>query len=182
MGSIPLRCYIGIFLKNLFSNFGLHIKDSKQGRKCIFINCTSYNGSPQQIPFQFANGKLPHSCCRAFWVMNLFSSDFECGYEISDDCLSEYNNAVDDDNLDQFYHRCDTEGGSQPLRTRCSLCCNKGHFFDSFLQENLANGRFWYVQNIPNCQSIIFETQYVSTAIQGEYSLFCFVSNSFKGK
>ena len=36
--------------------------------KQIFINCTSCNGSPQQIPFQFANGKFPHSRCRAFWA------------------------------------------------------------------------------------------------------------------
>ena len=57
------------FLKNFFSNFRSHIKDSKWGRKCIFINCTSCNESPQQIPFQFANGKLPHSHCRAFWAM-----------------------------------------------------------------------------------------------------------------
>ena len=26
-------------------------------------------------------------------------------------------------NIDYFYHRCATEGGSQPLRTSCSLCC-----------------------------------------------------------
>jgi len=57
-----------IFLKKFFSNFRSHIKDSKWGRKCIFINCTSCNGSPQQIPFQFANGKLPYSRYRAFWA------------------------------------------------------------------------------------------------------------------
>ena len=51
-----------------FFNFHSHVKDSKQGRKCIFINCTSCNRSPQQISFQFANGKLPHSRCRAFWA------------------------------------------------------------------------------------------------------------------
>ena len=39
------------------------------GQKMNFINCTSCNGSPQLIPFQFANGKLPHSYCRAFWAM-----------------------------------------------------------------------------------------------------------------
>ena len=32
------------------------------------MNYTCYNGSPQKIPFQFANGKLPHSRCRAFWA------------------------------------------------------------------------------------------------------------------
>ena len=35
--------------------------------ECIFMNCTYCNESPQQIPFQFANGQLPHFCCRAFW-------------------------------------------------------------------------------------------------------------------
>ena len=62
--------YTGLFLKNFFSNFRSHIKDSKWGRKCIFINCSSCNVSPQQIPFQFANGKLPHSCCREFWALS----------------------------------------------------------------------------------------------------------------
>ena len=67
MESTPLGGCIGLFLKNFFSNFRSHIKDSKWGRKCILINCTRCNGSPQQIPFKFANGKLPHSRCRAFW-------------------------------------------------------------------------------------------------------------------
>ena len=66
--STPLGGCIRLFLKNFFSNFRSHIKDSKWGRKCIFINCTSCNRSPQQIPFQFANGKLPLSRCRAFWA------------------------------------------------------------------------------------------------------------------
>ena len=69
MGSTPLGGCIGYFLKFLFSNFRSHIKDSKWGRKCIYINYTSCNGSPQQIPFQFANGKLPQSRCRGFWAM-----------------------------------------------------------------------------------------------------------------
>ena len=62
MGSSPLGGCIGSFLKILFSNFRFYIKDSKWCRKCIFINCTSCNGS------QFTNGKLPHSRCRAFWA------------------------------------------------------------------------------------------------------------------
>ena len=65
----PIRGLYMTFLKNFFSNFRSHIKDSKWGRKCILINCTSCNGSPQKIPFQFANGKLPHSRCRGFWAM-----------------------------------------------------------------------------------------------------------------
>ena len=60
---------IWLFLKNFFSNFLSHIKNSKWGRKCISINFTSCNGSPQQIPVRFTNGKLPHSCCRAFWAL-----------------------------------------------------------------------------------------------------------------
>ena len=72
MECTPLGGCIGFFLKNFFSNFRCHIKGSKWGRKCIFINCTSCNGSPQQIPFQFANGKLPHSCCRGFWAYLLY--------------------------------------------------------------------------------------------------------------
>ena len=65
---IPLGGCIGLFSKHFFSNFCFHIKDSKWGRNCIFINCRYCNWSPQQIPFQFANGKLPHSRCRAFWA------------------------------------------------------------------------------------------------------------------
>ena len=68
IGSTPLGGCIGLFLKNSFSNFRSHIRDSKWGRKCIFINCTSSNKSPQEIPFQSANRKMPHSRCRAFWV------------------------------------------------------------------------------------------------------------------
>ena len=62
---------MGLFLKKFFSNFCPHIKDSKWDRKCIFINYTSCNRSPQQIPFQFANEKLPYSHCRAFQAMLL---------------------------------------------------------------------------------------------------------------
>ena len=57
------------FFQRFVSKFRFHIKDSKWGRKCIFINCKSCNGSPQQISFQFANGKLPHSRCRVFGAM-----------------------------------------------------------------------------------------------------------------
>ena len=63
--------YIGFFLKHLFSNFGFHIKDSKWDRKCIFTNCVSCNGSPQQIvlqQFPFANEAKPRYNCRAFWA------------------------------------------------------------------------------------------------------------------
>ena len=56
---------------------------------------------------------------------SLYLSEYQCGDGISDDCQSEYNNAINNGNLDYFYHRCAREGGSQPLRTRCSLCCNE---------------------------------------------------------
>ena len=54
----------------------------------------------------------------------IYFLEYSCGNSISDDCQSEYDNAIRNGNLDYFYHRCATEGGSQPLRTRCSLCCN----------------------------------------------------------
>ena len=62
-------------MKNIFSNFRSHIKDSKWGRKCNFINCISSNRSPQEIPFQFANGKVPHSRCIGFWAFTAISFD-----------------------------------------------------------------------------------------------------------
>ena len=66
MVSTPLGGCTGLFLKKTFSNFCSHIIDSKWGRKWISINCTSCNRSLQEISFQFANGELPHSRCRAF--------------------------------------------------------------------------------------------------------------------
>merc|ERR1712241_762605 len=50
--------------------------------------------------------------------------ELECGDKISSDCRSECDNALRNGNLDHFYNRCETEGGSQPLRKRCSLCCD----------------------------------------------------------
>ena len=57
----------------------------------------------------------------------------ECGDGISDDCGSEYNNAVNNNDLDSFYGRCKFEGGSSPLRARCALCCNQGNLYLSLL-------------------------------------------------
>ena len=68
MESTPLEGCIEYFLKFLFSNFRSHMKDSKWSRKYIFMNYTCCKGCPQIIPFQFANGKFPHSRCRAFWA------------------------------------------------------------------------------------------------------------------
>ena len=49
---------IGIFFEIFFSNFCSHIKDSKWGRKFIFMNFARHRGSLQQIPLRqlpFAN-------------------------------------------------------------------------------------------------------------------------------
>ena len=46
----PIRGLYKTFFEFFFSNFHSHIKDSKWGRKCIFINWRSCNGSPPQIP------------------------------------------------------------------------------------------------------------------------------------
>ena len=50
---------------------------------------------------------------------------YQCGSDISDDCQSEYKNALNNGNLETFYERCKTEGGDSPLRARCSLCCEE---------------------------------------------------------
>ena len=64
-----------ISLKSFFSNFCSHIKDSKLRRKYIFINCVSCNGSPKQIPFQFANGNCPIPVAEHSRPSNFWSSD-----------------------------------------------------------------------------------------------------------
>ena len=71
-GGIPLGGCTGFLLKNVFSNFCFHIKDSKWGRKYDYINYTSHNGSPQQIPLRqlsFANEAKPCYRCRACWAL-----------------------------------------------------------------------------------------------------------------
>ena len=63
----------GLFWKILCSNFHLHMKGSKWGRKCIIMNCASHDRSPQQITLQqlpFTNEVKPHNHCRAFWVVS----------------------------------------------------------------------------------------------------------------
>ena len=62
----------------------------------------------------------------------IYFIEYSCGNSISDDCRSEYDNAIRNGNIDYFYHRCATEGGSQPLRTRCSLCCNNNGNDENF--------------------------------------------------
>ena len=44
--------------------------------------------------------------------------------EISDDCLTEFNNAVVNGHIESmFYGRCNAE---EAFKNRCSLCCTTG--------------------------------------------------------
>ena len=54
---------------------------------------------------------------------NILFVEYECGTDISDDCQSEFNNHQNNGDLENFYYRCSAEGGHDPLRLRCSLCC-----------------------------------------------------------
>ena len=58
LGGSPLGGCIGYFLKFLFSNFRSHIKDSKWGRKYIFMNYTCCNGSPQKNPISVCKWEI----------------------------------------------------------------------------------------------------------------------------
>mmetsp|Transcript_110778 Transcript_110778/g.345254 ORF Transcript_110778/g.345254 Transcript_110778/m.345254 type:complete len:391 (-) Transcript_110778:142-1314(-) len=69
---------------------------------------------------------LKESCVRAAPGRHLVppGAPMQCGDGVSWDCQSEYNNAVTNSDISsRFCHRCRAEGGSQPLRTRCKLCC-----------------------------------------------------------
>ena len=73
MGRTLLWGFIEFFQECFFTNFCYHIKDSKWGRKWIFLKCVCYNGSPQQIPpqqFPFTTETKPHYHCRAFWAIS----------------------------------------------------------------------------------------------------------------
>ena len=59
MESTPLGGCVGLFLKNFFSNFRSHIKDSKWGRKYILMNYICCNGSPQKSHFSLQMGNYP---------------------------------------------------------------------------------------------------------------------------
>merc|ERR1719265_729226 len=50
---------------------------------------------------------------------------YTCGKGISSDCRSEEGNARRNNQMQNFCGRCATEGGAQPLRSRCKLCCDK---------------------------------------------------------
>ena len=63
-------------------------------------------------------------------IVTLYPSfiEYHCNSTfISDDCQAEYDNAVQNGQLDYFYYRCATEPGALPLRTRCPLCCGEGN-------------------------------------------------------
>ena len=57
--------------------------------------------------------------------------DYECGDVIAPDCQTEFDYALNNHHLDQFYNRCATEGSSNPLRQRCRLCC-EGENYDRY--------------------------------------------------
>ena len=57
-------------------------------------------------------------------IQHFVFSEYHCGDGISEDCQAEYDNPVNNGNKDYFYQRCATEEGPDPLRSRCSLCCN----------------------------------------------------------
>ena len=76
-GEHPIKGLNKIFFEKLAFKFPFWHKRFQMGQKMYFINCTSCHGSPQKIPFQFANGKLPYSHCRAFWA---WSGMNFCGY------------------------------------------------------------------------------------------------------
>jgi len=48
------------------------------------------------------------------------TQDLPCGSDNSDDCVTEFHNG-----LGPFCYRCSHEGGSNPLRNRCHLCCTE---------------------------------------------------------
>merc|ERR1712060_842662 len=51
------------------------------------------------------------------------TSTLTCGKYDSSDCISEFANAEASGNLSGVCSRCVSEGGSNPLRLRCSKCC-----------------------------------------------------------
>ena len=59
----------------------------------------------------------------SYYLKRHFFIEYECGSDISDDCQSEFNNHQNNGALEKFYYRCSAEGGHDPLRLRCSLCC-----------------------------------------------------------
>lgn len=50
---------------------------------------------------------------------------YSCGNRVSDDCRREWRNAKANHDEAGFCSRCGHEGGADPLRKRCRLCCSK---------------------------------------------------------
>ena len=97
---------------------------------CFYINDLIKHGSEAQV-------RCASNQC--------FIAEYLCDDQNSDDCLVEYNNAVNNITLDYFYRRCATEGGEEPLRTRCKLCCNAdaaGNYTFSALKDCYTNEEF----------------------------------------
>jgi len=64
-----------------------------------------------------------------------------CATFDSSDCISEWINAKNNKQLSSFYNRCQTDGGAQPLRARCSKCCP---------DPSCAGGQVWQASG-PAC-------------------------------
>ena len=52
-----------------------------------------------------------------------------CGETNDQNCTNEFENAERNNNLANFYKRCRTEGGANPMRKTCSLCCSQGNIW-----------------------------------------------------
>ena len=50
-----------------------------------------------------------------------------CGETHDQNCRNEFENAKRNNDLEFFYKICRTEGGADPMRKTCSLCCNQGN-------------------------------------------------------
>ena len=50
-----------------------------------------------------------------------------CGATNAPNCRFEFENATIYNDLENFYKKCRTEGGANPMPKTCSLCCNQGN-------------------------------------------------------
>ena len=85
------------------------------------LDCVSCSGSDCNSRPDWTTTKCPRhhyaKCTTTYYT---------CGHHISEDCRHEYDHHADHNDLETFYQRCATEGGSNTLRSRCRLCCNDG--------------------------------------------------------
>ena len=59
---------------------------------------------------------------------NFHPSELKCGTKIDENCRKDYNNRKDNpEKLKEFYHRCRTEEGANPIRNTCALCCKQSN-------------------------------------------------------